>query len=206
MLGFHNEVTLAILVFGAVFLLNVMPAFAPPTWITLSYVGLAARGIDAMSLALIGAVAATSGRMTLASLSRTLIRERLLSEATCQNVDSIKHGIETRKGLTFGGFFAFSFSPLPSNYLFIAYGLTALPIAFLAVPFFFGRLASYLFWIKTTSAVGNQMQLQSHGAAWYFWLYFIMSQLLLIPAIYCFTRIDWRALFVEHKLAWQKNS
>jgi hypothetical protein len=33
---------------------------------------------------------------------------------------------------------AFALSPLLPNYLFIAYGLTSLPIMFLAVPFFVG--------------------------------------------------------------------
>jgi hypothetical protein len=42
---------------------------------------------------------------------------------------------------------------LPSNYLFIAYGLTSLPIAFLLIPFFVGRLVSYTFWVRTASTV-----------------------------------------------------
>jgi membrane protein YqaA with SNARE-associated domain len=206
MLDYTNGITIAILIFALVYLLNLMPAFAPPTWMTLSYVGLTTRGIDATSLALVGATAATLGRVTLANLSHVLIRQTMLSEATRQNVDAIKDGIKNRKGLTFSGFLAFSFSPLPSNYLFIAYGLTALPIVYVAIPFFVGRLISYFFWIKTASSVGNKIQLDSFESASYFGAYFILSQLLLIPLIYSFTRVDWHALFAERKLRWLKKA
>ena len=58
--------------------------------------------------------------------------------------------------ITFGTFLGYSISPLPSNYLFIAYGLTSLPIAFVALPFFVGRLVSYGFWLKTASTISDR--------------------------------------------------
>ena len=60
-----------------------------------------------------------------------------LPRLPCVNrLDAIRQGIEGRPVMTFSTFLAYSFSPLPSNYLFIAYGLTSFPIAFLALPFF----------------------------------------------------------------------
>jgi hypothetical protein len=35
-------------------------------------------------------------------------------------------------------------------------------------------------------------------------VYFILSQLLLVPTIYLFTRIDWRAASEEGRLRWFK--
>jgi hypothetical protein len=67
--------------------------------------------------------------------------------------------IERRPVLTFGTFLGYALSPLPSNYLFIAYGLTSLPITFLSLPFFVGRLASYAFWMRTASTVGDWLDL-----------------------------------------------
>ena len=61
--------------------------------------------------------------------------------------------------MTFGTVLGYSISPLPSNYLFIAYGLTSLPIALLALPFFVGRFVSYGFWLKTASTVGDRLDL-----------------------------------------------
>ena len=150
-------------------------------------------------------IAATCGRITLAKLSRAIVRQRLLSEQTRCNVDAIRKGIEGRPVMTFGTLLAYSFSPLPSNYLFIAYGLTSLPIAFLALPFFVGRVVSYAFWIRTASAVGDRLDLDWFESAPYFVVYFIVSQLLLVPIIYGFTRVDWHAVFAQQRFKWLRR-
>jgi hypothetical protein len=134
-----TEVKIAIVLFAIVFVLNMLPAFAPPTWTTMSFIGLVIPNNDFIVLSLVAATAATVGRIVLAKLSRELVRRRLLSEGARRNVDNIRVGIESRPTLTFGTFLAYALSPLPSNYLFIAYGLTSLPIAFLSIPFFVGR-------------------------------------------------------------------
>lgn len=182
----------AVLLFLVIFALNVAPAFAPPTWITLSFVGFSIPDIPVAAVALIGAVAATLGRLLLSKLSRTIIRTKLLDERARNNIDAIKEGLERRRMLTFGVFLVYAFSPLPSNYLFIAYGLTSLNLMTVALPFFFGRLASYSFWVSTASTVAGQLDMDSIESASYVGLYFAASQLLLVPAMYGFTRIDWR--------------
>jgi hypothetical protein len=187
---------ITVLLFIVIFALNLLPAFAPPTWMAMSFIGLTISSVNFVSLAVVAATAATFGRITLAKLSRVIVRQRLLSEQTRCNVDAVRQGIEARPVMTFGTFLAYSFSPLPSNYLFIAYGLTSLPIAFLALPFFIGRLVSYAFWIKTASAIGYRLKLDWFESAPYFVAYFVVSQLLLIPIIYSFTRVDWHAVFV----------
>src|SRR5438094_9818077 len=84
--------------FIVVFVLNVLPAFAPPTWTTMSFIGLAIPNIDVLLLASVAAVAATCGRIVLAKLSRTLVRQKLLTEQSRRNVDAIKIGIENQEG------------------------------------------------------------------------------------------------------------
>ena len=195
-----DDIAIISALFFVVFVLNVMPAFAPPTWMTLSFVGLTLPSVNVMVLALVGAVAATLGRIALAKLARRIVRHGLLSEPVRLNIDAIKQGIEGRKALTSTAFMAFALSPLPSNYLFIAYGLTSLPILFLAVPFFIGRLLSYGFWVTTASTVGDRLNLDTIEASAYFGGYFVLSQLLLVPAIYAFTRVDWHALFALRRL------
>ncbi len=188
--------------FIVVFVLNLLPAFAPPTWTTMSFIGLAIPNIDALLLALVAATAATAGRIVLAKLSRTVVRQKFLSEQARCNVDAIRAGIENRRAMTVGTFLGYSLSPLPSNYLFIAYGLTSLPIVLLALPFFLGRFVSYAFWARTASTVGDWLDWDWVESAPYFAAYFLLSQLLLIPVIYGFTRLDWRALFTEKRLRW----
>jgi membrane protein YqaA with SNARE-associated domain len=198
----NNLAYIIAVLFIVVFVLNVLPAFAPPTWTTMSFIGLAIPDIDVLLLASVAAVAATSGRIVLAKLSRQIVRQRLLTEQSRQNVDAIKTAIENQRAMTIGTFLGYSLSPLPSNYLFIAYGLTSLPIAFLAIPFFIGRLASYAFWTRTASTVGDWLDWDWFESAPYFLAYFLLSQLLLVPTIYAFTRIDWQALFAEHHFKW----
>jgi len=192
--------------FIMVFVLNVLPAFAPPTWTTMSFIGLAIPNIDVLLLASVAAVAATCGRIVLAKLSRGIVRQRFLSEQSRRNVDAIKTAIENRRAMTIGTFLGYSLSPLPSNYLFIAYGLTSLPIAFLSVPFLIGRFVSYAFWTRTASTIGDWLDWDWFESAPYFLGYYLLSQLLLIPVIYAFTRIDWNALFVETHLKWLDKS
>jgi hypothetical protein len=69
-----------------------------------------------------------------------------------------------------------------------------------ALPFFIGRLISYSFWVTTASAIGHRMDMDSLESASYVGVYFILSQLLLVPTIYLFTRIDWRAALQEKRL------
>lgn len=76
--------------FVVVFVVNVLPAFAPPTWTTMSFIGLTIPDVNVVLLALVAATAATSGRIVLATLSRMLVRRKLLSEQIKHNVDSIR--------------------------------------------------------------------------------------------------------------------
>jgi hypothetical protein len=200
MIDSPDEIAIIAALFFVVFVLNVLPAFAPPTWMTLSFVGLAIPNVNVIALAVVGAAAATLGRITLAKLSRRIVRHGLLSEPARLNIDAIKQGIEGRRALTSTAFMAFALSPLPSNYLFIAYGLTSLPIMFLAVPFFVGRLLSYGFWVATASTVGDRLNVDWFESSAYLSAYFVLSQLLLVPAIYAFTRVDWHAAFSERRL------
>jgi hypothetical protein len=199
-----QQALLGALLFIVVFILNVIPAFAPPTWITLSFIGFSAPDISVVLLALTGAAAATTGRLVLAKLSRVIVRGRFLSEPIRENVNAIKIGLENHRAFTFGMFLAYAFSPLPSNYLFIAYGLTTLRLRLVALPFFIGRLVSYSFWVTTASSIGHRMEMDSFESASYVGVYFILSQFLLVPTIYLFARIDWRVALEERRLRWFK--
>lgn len=198
----HNLPYILTVLVVVVFVLNVLPAFAPPTWTTMSFIGLAIPNIDVLLLAAAAATAATCGRIVLAKLSRQIVRQRLLTEQTRRNVDAIKTAIENQRAMTIGTFLVYSLSPLPSNYLFIAYGLTSLPIAFLSVPFFLGRFVSYAFWARMASTVGDWLDWDWFESAPYFLAYFLLSQVLLIPVIYAFTRLDWQAMFAEGHFKW----
>ncbi len=190
------------LLFVVIFLLNLIPAFAPPTWMVFSYLGFAKPASNVALLAIIGAAAATLGRLTLARLAHVVIRRRFLSDAKKQNIDSIREGLEGRRKLTFSVFLFYAFSPLPSNYIFIAYGLTTMRLRLIALPFFLGRSVSYAFWGLGSMALARRISVETNGALPYLSAYFVVSQMLLLYLVYLFTKVDWRALLSERKLRW----
>jgi membrane protein DedA with SNARE-associated domain len=190
------------LLFVLIFALNLIPAFAPPTWMALALVGFQYHDTSAALLAGVGAVAATLGRLTLAKLSHRILRQKLLSDAHRANIDVIKNRLEKRTTLTVGLFLFYAFSPLPSNFLFIAYGLTGLPLLRVALPFFVGRLASYGFFIVGGAAAGRRFEIDLMVSGAYALVWFIGTQLLILGALYCFARVDWKVLFESRKLAW----
>jgi len=194
-----------LVLFAFIFILNTIPAFAPPTWMALSYVGFKYPLQNVMLLGLVGAMAATLGRLTLAKLSRAIIRQKFLSQTTRDNIDAIREGLEHRRTLTFGVFLLYAFSPLPSNYLFIAYGLTSLGWKLIAIPFFIGRVVGYSFWALAGSTAARKIAFESSEAQSYLGVYFVACQILLLSVIYLFTKIDWRALFRQKKLKWMTS-
>lgn len=191
-------------VFAAVFLLNIIPMFAPPTWIALSAISLGIPQAEPFGLALVGATAATCGRIVLAKMSRRIVRGRLLGDDSRRNVDEIRKGIESHRLASAGGMLLFAFSPLPSNYLFIAYGLTTLPILLAAAPFFLGRLVSYSFWTFSAAAAGERFDIDMAGSGLGLGAYFIITQLLLIPTIYLLVKLDWKLLIVHRRLEFRR--
>lgn len=193
------------LLFGLIFGLNIIPAFAPPTWMALAFVGFQFPDINPVLLALIGAVAATLGRLSLAKLSHLLLREKLLSERHRANIDVIKNRLEKQTAFTLSLFLFYAFSPLPSNFLFIAYGLTGLPVLRVALPFFIGRSVSYAFFIMSGAAAGQRWPVDSLESAFYASGWFIATQFLLLGTLYVFAHVDWKALFDRHKLEWLRK-
>lgn len=192
-----------VVIFVVVFVLNVIPIFAPPTWTVLSFVAVRFSP-NIVALALVGAIAATLGRLVLAKLSTAIVRKKYLSRSALDSIDAIKERLEKNRKLSFTVFLFYAFSPLPSNHLFIAYGLTALQLRLIAMPFLIGRLVSYAFWAFTASSVAQMLAYESVTTKSFFSYYFIASQVFGLVVIYLFTKIDWRSLLNEKKLKWRR--
>lgn len=195
-----------LLLFLVVFLLNVIPAFAPPTWMVFSFLGFHFPEHMGITLAMVGALAATLGRFALAKGSHVIVRGHFLSDEARQNLDSIKEQLSRRKKLTSGVLLFYAFTPLPSNYLFIAYGLTTMQLRLITIPFFIGRSVSYSFWAFTASSVARKITPEDGATLSYLSAYFVVSQILLLFIVYLFTRIDWRFWLTEKKFRWIPRS
>lgn len=200
-----HTVLVFLAIFGVVFLLNVIPIFAPPTWSVLSFIAIRFNS-NIILLAIVGAVAATLGRLVLAKLSTVIVRQRILSDGTRKNIDAVKERLERNRTMTFSILLFYAFSPFPSNHLFIAYGLTGLSLRVIAIPFLLGRVVSYAFWAFTASGVAQMLNYESATSKSFFSYYFVASQLFGLLTIYVYTRIDWKRVFAERRLRWRHKS
>ena len=186
--------------FLLVFLLNVLPAFAPPTWMLLSFFGLRFPDANPWWVALVAASAATSGRTVLAYFAQRISGSRWFPESMRANLDSVAKTIERRRATSTVAILLFAFSPLPSNALFLAYGLSRAPLPLLAIPFFAGRFVSYGLAFAGGAVVADQFDIEMSGRASA--LYFVASQLASVMLVYLFARIDWRRSWDDRRLRW----
>lgn len=191
--------------FGTIFLLNVMPAFAPPTWMVMSWVGFSRPDANPVLLAGVAACAATLGRLVLARLSCTLVRNRWMREADRQNIDVVRAWLEDRKGMTVGLMLAYAFSPFPSNYIFIAYGLTGMRLWLIGLPFFIGRWISYLTWTHIAQIGARYLDAEAEIDGAYMGVYFVVSQVAFLALVYGFAKVDWQHFLETRRLRWRRQ-
>jgi membrane protein YqaA with SNARE-associated domain len=135
--------------------LNVIPAFMPPTWSLLAYFHLN-YAFPILPLAAVGATAATTGRGLLALASRAF-GARFLSKKRQENLQSLATVLRQRKAVSVPLLLPFVLGPVPSNELAIAAGLAKVPLRPLLVIFGLARFVSYLLWVKTAATVAQSL-------------------------------------------------
>lgn len=183
--------------FAVVFALNCLPAFAPPTWMVVSAMTVTHPGGNPWLTALVAATAATAGRLVLAKMACLLVRQRWLSARTKENVDLVKTRLEKHRAMTFGAVLAYTCSPLPSSSLFIAYGLTSLPLTPVAAASFIGRFLTYSVWVVMAMEVAQKVVPDGGSVFAYLGGYFVVTQVLMLALVVLFTKLDWRAWFAN---------
>lgn len=124
-----------------VFLINVIPAFMPPTWVFLAYVYVTEGGNPAV-LAVAGAVFSTMGRIVLMKWFGPLVY-RFLGKPMKKNVEYAEAEFDKRPLAEFLFSFVYALGPLPSNTLFIISGAAKLRFLTIVGGFFLGRVISY---------------------------------------------------------------
>ncbi len=196
--------TLAVL-FVLILLLNLMPAFAPPTWMAMSWVGFNLPDGNPFIFAVVAAGAATTGRVILASFARSLVRSRWMRESDRENINVATRWLRQHRTLTAGAFFFYALSPLPSNYLFIAYGLSGLPLRIIAAAFFVGRATTYAIWAHLGRFASTRLDVESELEGTYLGGYFIVTQLALLGLVFALMKLDWRALVNERRLTFRRS-
>jgi hypothetical protein len=143
-------------VFVAALLLNVVPAFMPPTWSLLAYIHLES-GLPIVGLAIVGGLGAMSGRFLLAMGSR-VFGTRFVPRTSLENISHLATTLESRKGLSLSMFALFSIGPIPSNHLFIAAGIARIRLLFPLIAFGVVRTLSYVIWVTLTDTAARSLR------------------------------------------------
>lgn len=131
--------------------INAAPILMPPSWIILTSFYLLDPSLNIVLLAMVGATAATIGRFFLKKIS-SLFR-RFIGPEQKSNLDIIGDYLNRKKYGYIIASFLFGATPLPSNMLFIAYGLMRAKSIGIYTGFWFGRVLSYVIMIYFGNAV-----------------------------------------------------
>ena len=143
-----------LLVVGTIFGINLLPAFGPPTWAVLVFFRLNSD-LPAVPLVLLGALAAASGRLVLATATRHF-RGRFSAKRR-ENLEAAEKVLVGSRTKAAAGLGLFALSPVPSAQLFIAAGLLTVPLVPLTLAFFAGRLVSYSLYVGAASAAKDSL-------------------------------------------------
>ncbi len=131
--------------------INAAPILMPPTWIVLSSFYALDTNLDPIVLALVGATGATIGRFFLKRI--TGLFRRFVGKEQKSNLDVIGDYLNRKRYGYVLTSFLFASTPLPSNMLFVAYGLMRAKSIGLYVGFWFGRVISYYIMISISEVV-----------------------------------------------------
>lgn len=169
-----------------IFLINVIPAFAPPTWMVLSYFYIT-NPQNIFFLVFLGVTASTVGRYVLAKISGKIFK-KFANAKKKSEIGLLRVRLNKRPLAKFLFSFIFALGPLPSNALFIAAGSTKIKLKEVIIGFFIGRLLSYLFLVYTSERVFTSFEQVLLGEVTFFTIW---VEILGILSILIFFFIDW---------------
>ena len=174
--------------------INAAPILMPPTWIVLSSFFALDSSLDPLLLALVGATGATIGRLILKNLSSFF--RRFVGKEQKSNLDTIGNFLNRKKFGYVLTSFLFAATPLPSNMLFVAYGMMKAKSIGLYFGFWVGRLLSYYIMITISSVVLTPFLDLFEDKI----IGILVADIVGVGVVVVFTCINWQALLLERKL------
>jgi hypothetical protein len=185
-------------IFFALIGVNMSPILMPPSWIVLTSFYLLDPTLNIIFLAMVGATGATIGRYFLKKISGLF--RKFVGEEQKSNLDIIGNYLNQKKYGYVIASFLFAATPLPSNVLFITYGLMRAKSIGIYVGFWFGRVISYIIMIYFGNAVLRPFLEMFEDR---------LTGILLIDGvgigmIIIFASINWTVLITEKKIKFVK--
>lgn len=185
-------------IFLVLIAINAAPILMPPTWIVLSSFYALDPTLEPIFLAIVGATGATIGRFFLKRISS--IFRRFVGTEQKSNLDIIGDFLNRKKYGYILASFLFAATPLPSNMLFVAYGLMRAKNIGLYVGFWLGRILSYYAMISISNVVLTPfIQIFEER-----YIGILVADGVGIGVVIFFTSIDWALLITQRKLKFVK--
>ena len=178
--------------------INAAPLLMPPTWIVLSSFLALDPSLDILALSLIGATAATIGRFVIKRLSHLF--RRFMAKEQKSNLDILGNFLNKRKFGYVLTSFLFAATPLPSNMLFVAYGLMRAKSIGLYIGFWAGRVFAYYVMLSISDIVLTPfLQLFEDR-----YIGILIADGIGIFVVILFSCIDWNIFITSRKLKFVK--
>ena len=177
---------------------NAAPLLMPPTWIVLSSFYAFDPSLDPIWLALVGATGATIGRFILKRISHLF--RRFVGSQQKSNLDIIGNFLNKRKFGYVLTSFVFAATPLPSNMLFVAYGLMRAKSIGLYIGFWLGRVISYYIMVSISQVVLLPFLELFEDRL----IGILIADAIGIGVVIFFTFIDWGLLLTQRKFRLNK--
>ena len=181
-------------VFFIIFIISVIPILTPPTWIVIVSAYSLNDQLNPILLSMIGASAAISGRLILLQLST--VGRKAINDRRKNSLDRFRKYLEKKRYGYLIGTLLFALLPLPSNMLFISYGLMKAKSIGIVVGFWLGRFLAYFIMINLSQYFFNYFKdiLNADTPSLIFIdiVGILMTLLMLL--------IDWNTLLSDHKL------
>ncbi len=178
--------------------INAAPLLMPPSWIVLSSFLALDPTLNILVLALVGATGATIGRFFLKRISHLF--RRFMGKEQKSNLDIIGNFLNRRKFGYIITSFLFAATPLPSNMLFVAYGLMRAKSIGLYIGFWLGRVLSYYIMLSISDVVLTPfLQLFEER-----YIGILVADGIGIGAVILFACIDWGLFITKRKLKFVK--
>ncbi|MBA3750544.1 MAG: hypothetical protein H0X03_06580 [Nitrosopumilus sp.] len=179
-------------------MLSVIPILTPPTWMVVVSAYMINPSLDPIFLSILGASAATGGRLILFQFSS--IGRRFIDETRKSSLDRLKKYLEKTKYGYFVGTMIFALTPLPSNMLFISYGIMKARSIGIIAGFWIGRFIAYLLMINLSNYFFKSFNDLFKNDITFTILVDITGIIMTLLIIF----INWDILISQHKLVFIK--
>ena len=185
-------------IFLVLIAVNASPLLMPPSWIVLTSFYLLDPTLNIVLLSIVGATGSTIGRYFLKKISGLF--RKFVGDEQKSNLDIIGDYLNRRKFGYVIASFLFGATPLPSNMLFITYGLMRAKNVGIYIGFWFGRVLSYIVMIYFGNAVLKPFLEIFEDRL----LGILLVDAVGIVVIIFFASINWSLLITQRKLKFTK--